>query len=75
MVGKRRADFVIENILTVELKACINLENHHLAQAKNYVGAYNFNIGLLINFGATSLRYKKIYNPSINKYRTGLNKI
>jgi len=74
ILGKRRADFVVEELITVELKACVNLENHHLAQAKNYVVAYNFNIGLLINFGATSLQFKKIYNPAINKYRTGLNK-
>jgi len=75
IVGKRRADFIIENVIVVELKACINIENYHLAQAKNYVVAYNFPIGLLINFGATSLQFKKIYNPSINKYKSGLNKI
>jgi len=73
VVGKRRADFVVEGLLTVELKACVNLDNHHLTQAKNYVVAYNFDVGLLINFGATSLQFKKIYNPKINKYRTGLN--
>ena len=59
-VGKRRADFIIENQVVVELKAVINLENVHLAQAKNYVVAYQFPIGLLINFGATSLQFKKI---------------
>lgn len=75
MLGKRRADFVIEDVLVVELKACFNLESAHLAQAKNYVVAYDFDIGLLINFGATSLQFKKIYNPIINKYRTGLNKL
>ncbi|MFY8019649.1 MAG: GxxExxY protein, partial [Bacteroidia bacterium] len=50
-VGTRRADFVVENQVVVELKAIINLEDVHLAQAKNYVVAYNFAIGLLINFG------------------------
>jgi GxxExxY protein len=58
-VGIRRADFIIENQVVVELKAVINLENVHLAQAKNYVVAYQFPIGLLINFGATSLQFKK----------------
>lgn len=67
-VGKRRADFIIENKVVVELKAIINLENVHLAQAKNYVVAYKFPIGLLINFGATSLQFKKIYNTN-NKYQ------
>ncbi len=62
-VGTRRADFTVEDKVIVELKAVINLENVHLAQAKNYVVAYNFPVGLLINFGSTSLQYKKIFNP------------
>lgn len=61
-VGTRRADFVIENKVIVELKALVNLENVHLAQAKNYVVAYDFPVGLLINFGATSLQIKKVFN-------------
>lgn len=61
-VGTRRADFVVENCVIVELKALINLEDVHLAQAKNYVTAYDFPIGLLINFGANSLQFKKIFN-------------
>jgi GxxExxY protein len=61
-VGTRRADFVVEGKVIVELKALINLEDVHLAQAKNYVVAYDFPIGLLINFGATSLQFKKIFN-------------
>lgn len=65
-VGTRRADFVIEDKIIVELKALINLENVHLAQAKNYVVAYDKPIGLLINFGAKSLQFKKIYNPKYN---------
>ena len=60
-------DFVVENKIIVELKAVINLENVHLAQAKNYVVAYDFSVGLLINFGATSLQYKKIFNPKYNE--------
>ena len=65
-VGERRADFVVENKIIVEMKALINLENVHLAQAKNYVVAYDFPIGLLINFGATSLQFKKVYNSKYN---------
>jgi GxxExxY protein len=63
LVGTRRADFVVENKVIVELKAMINLEDVHLAQAKNYVVAYDFARGLLINFGANSLQYKLIFNP------------
>lgn len=62
-VGTRRADFVIEDAVIVELKALISLEDVHLAQAKNYVVAYDKPIGLLINFGARSLQFKKIFNP------------
>ena len=62
-VGTRRADFVVENNIIVELKAVINLEDVHLAQAKNYTVAYDFPIGLLINFGSNSLQYKRVFNP------------
>lgn len=66
-VGTRRADFIVEGKVIVELKALINLEDVHLAQAKNYVVAYDFPIGLLINFGATSIQFKKVFNPKYNK--------
>ena len=46
----------------VELKAIIKLENVHLAQAKNYLEAYNLEVGLLINFGAVSLEFKRLEN-------------
>jgi GxxExxY protein len=64
-VGTRRADFIVENKIIVELKAVIRLEDVHLAQTKNYLVAYNFDIGLLINFGAISLEYKRIYHPRL----------
>jgi GxxExxY protein len=66
-VGTRRADFVVENKVIVELKAVINLEDVHLAQAKNYVVAYDFAKGLLINFGAVSLQYKLVFNAKHNE--------
>ena len=61
-VGTRRADFIVANCIVVELKALTALEDVHLAQAKNYVVAYDFEVGLLINFGAKSLEYKRIFN-------------
>ncbi len=61
MVGTRRADFIVEEKVLVELKALIALEDAHLAQIKNYLTAYDFDIGLLINFGAKSLEYKRIF--------------
>lgn len=65
-VGKRRADFVIEKQVVVELKAVVRLEDVHLAQAKNYTVAYDFPRGLLINFGGKSLEYKLLFNPKYN---------
>lgn len=60
-VGTRRADFVVEKLIIVELKAMINLEDVHLAQAKNYLVAYGMPLGLLINFGGKSLQFKKVF--------------
>lgn len=65
-VGTRRADFVIEDKLILELKALVELEDVHLAQAKNYTVAYDFPKGLLINFGSKSLQYKLMFNPKYN---------
>lgn len=61
-IGTRRVDFFVEGEIMVELKALINLEDVHLAQAMNYCQAYNLPIGLLINFGSKSLQFKRVYN-------------
>lgn len=61
-IGTRRVDFFVENVIMVEIKAIINLEDVHLAQAMNYVEAYNLEIGLLINFGSKSLQFKRVHN-------------
>lgn len=64
-VGTRRADFVVEDKILVEIKAVIHLEDVHLAQIKNYQVAYNFDIGLLLNFGSPSLEYRRIFHPRL----------
>jgi len=64
-VGTRRVDFFVEDCIMVELKALINLEEVHLAQAMNYLEAYNMQVGLLINFGAKSLQFKRVHNNKI----------
>ncbi len=61
-IGTRRVDFLVEKDIIVEIKALISLENVHLAQTKNYLTAFNKPTGLLINFGAQSLQFKKIFN-------------
>ena len=60
-VGTRRADFIVEDNVLVELKAMVKLEDVHLAQALNYLTAYQIEKGLLINFGSTSLEVKRLF--------------
>lgn len=59
-IGTRRADFVVEGKVLVELKAIIQLEDVHLAQALNYLKVYKLEVGLLINFGSKSLTFKRL---------------
>ncbi len=61
-IGTRRVDFFVGDFVMVEMKAIIKLEDVHLAQAMNYCQVYNLPIGLLINFGAKSLEFKRVYN-------------
>jgi GxxExxY protein len=66
-IGMRRVDFFVEKAISVELKAIEKLENVHFVQAINYLEAYNLEIGLLINFGETSLTVKRLTN---RKYKS-----
>lgn len=59
-IGTRRVDFLVEGVVSVELKAITKLEDVHLAQAINYLEAYNLEVGLLINFGEVSLNFKRL---------------
>ena len=61
-IGTRRVDFFVEDKIMVELKALAKLEDVHLAQSMNYCQAYNLPLGLLINFGAKSLEFRRVYN-------------
>ena len=61
-IGTRRVDFFVEDQIMVEIKALIQLEDVHLAQAMNYLEAYGLEIGLLVNFGSKSLQYKRVHN-------------
>jgi GxxExxY protein len=62
-IGTRRVDFFVEGKIMVELKAVIQLEDVHLAQAINYLEAYGMSIGLLINFSSRSLQFKRVMKP------------
>ena len=77
-IGTRRVDFLVEKKISVELKAVIKLEDVHIAQAINYLEAYNLEIGLLINFGSKRLEFhrftNKKYNPDIIHHPIQFNK-
>jgi GxxExxY protein len=61
-IGTRRVDFLVQDVISVEIKAVTKLEDVHFAQAINYLEAYNLEVGLLINFGQTSLTFKRFTN-------------
>ena len=62
-IGTRRVDFFVEDKVMVELKAVVQLEDVHLAQAINYLEAYGLEVGLLLNFGGRSLEFKRVMKP------------
>lgn len=66
-IGTRRVDFFVNGLIMVELKSIIQLEDVHLAQALNYLEAYNMEVGLLINFGSGSLTFNRLFNK---KYKS-----
>lgn len=70
-IGTRRVDFLVEGVVSVELKALVKTEDVHLAQAINYLEAYDLEIGLLVNFGAKSLQFKRLTNKSFKQKQQG----
>lgn len=66
-IGTRRVDFLINGCVSLEIKAAKELESVHFAQAQNYLEAYNLEVGLLVNFGEKSLRFKRLENK---KYKS-----
>jgi GxxExxY protein len=66
-IGNRRVDFFVEERVMVEIKAVIQLEDVHLAQAINYLEASGLEVGLLLNFGARSLQFKRVMKPARNR--------
>jgi GxxExxY protein len=61
-IRTRRVDFLVEEVISVEIKAITKLDDTNLNQAINYLEAYNLEIGLLINFGSNSLEFKRLTN-------------
>lgn len=70
-IGTRRVDFLIDESVSVELKALTEIGDVHLAQALNYLEAYDLEIGLLLNFGTKSLQYKRLINKKFKQKNQG----
>jgi len=63
-----RADFVCYDSIILEIKAITLILTACYAQLKNYLKCTNTELGMLINFGTTSLTYKRILNSN-NSYK------
>lgn len=73
-IGTRRADFVIAGEVILEIKAVEAIKNEHKNQTINYLEAYGMANGLLINFGGSSLEFKRMYNRKMRQpYEQELN--
>ena len=66
-IGARRVDFFVDGKIMVELKALLKTDGSNLSQALNYLEIYKVEIGLLINFGAKSLEFKRVHNNKLLK--------
>jgi GxxExxY protein len=63
LIGYYIPDFVVEEKIIVEIKALSWLDNSHLAQVIGYLAVSGCPLGLLINFGERSLKYRRIFPP------------
>jgi GxxExxY protein len=59
IIGDFLADIIVEGCLILELKAVSALNSAHEVQLVNYLTATKIEKGLLINFGAKSLEFKR----------------
>lgn len=66
-IGTRRVDFLVEEVISVELKATSALDENNLAQGINYLECYDLEVGLLINFGSKSMEFKRLINSKFNQ--------
>ena len=62
IIGTRNADFIVDDEVLIELKATSELDDGHLVQVFNYLEMNRKELGLLLNFGAKKLEFKRVYN-------------
>jgi GxxExxY protein len=64
-----RADFVCNDSVIVELKAIPSIRDSDAAQVVNYLKATGYELGMLLNFGAPSLEYKRLIHSKTSSPR------
>jgi len=62
VVGDYEADFVVAGKIILELKAVENIHPKHMVQTRNYLTTTGFKLGIVLNFGASSLQHKRTIN-------------
>jgi GxxExxY protein len=75
VVGEFCADLLIEGRLIVELKANSTLSKADEVQTVNYLAATGYDLGLLINFGAPSLEFRRKYRHSAQPFPNPVNPV
>jgi GxxExxY protein len=65
-IGKRRLDLFVNDVVLVELKAISEVDKNCYNQVINYLKVFNLEVGLLRNFGAESLQFKRFTNTRKN---------
>jgi GxxExxY protein len=63
LIGYYIPDFVINEQVVLEIKALRGIDNSHLAQVIGYLAVSGCSVGLLVNFGERSLKYRRILPP------------
>jgi GxxExxY protein len=66
-IGTRIVDFFIEGCLMLEIKLLTEILEEHRIQGINLLEAYRIADGLLINFGGSSLEFKRVYNNKLKR--------
>ncbi len=60
VIGRYRADLIVEKTVILELKCCENLIREHQAQLFNYLKVSQLPVGLLVNFKRWKLEWKRL---------------
>ncbi len=66
---KYYADFVVYNDIILEIKAVSNITDEHLAQTLNYMALAKSPLGIIVNFGASSLQHKRVISSDARPHK------